>query len=82
VTIIVEHPDRFARFGAEHVGGALDAGHRRMVLVDGARVDDHLAGDMTELTTSPCARVYARRSGSLRAPRAVEVAKGGDGHDG
>ena len=27
-TIIAEHPDRFARFGAEHVGGALDAGHR------------------------------------------------------
>jgi predicted site-specific integrase-resolvase len=33
-TIIVEHRDRFARFGAEYVAAALDAEHRRMVIVD------------------------------------------------
>jgi len=33
-TIIVEHRDRFARFGAEYVAAALHAEHRRMVIVD------------------------------------------------
>ena len=33
-TIIVEHRDRFARFGAEHVAAALDAEHRHTVIVD------------------------------------------------
>jgi len=33
-TIIVEHRDRFASFGAEYIAAALDAEHRRMVVVD------------------------------------------------
>ena len=55
-TIIVEHRDRFARFGAE-------------VVVD-------LVGDMTELTTSLCARLSGRRSATHAAARAVDVAVG------
>jgi len=61
-TIIVEHRDRFARFGAEYLAGALGAGHRRMVTVDEAEVDDDLVRDMTGLMTSLCARLCARRS--------------------
>jgi predicted site-specific integrase-resolvase len=81
-TIIVEHRDRFARFGAEYVAGALDAGNRRMVIVDDGEVDDDLVRDMTELMTSLCARLYGRRSAAHRAAKAVEVATSGGGHDG
>jgi len=81
-TIIVEHRDRFARFGAEYVAGALDAEHRRMVVVDDAEVDDDLVRDMTEVMTSLCPRLYGRRSASHRAARAVQVATTGGGHDG
>ncbi|MHB1844449.1 MAG: IS607 family transposase [Deltaproteobacteria bacterium] len=72
-TIIVEHRDRFARFGAEYVAAALDAEHRRMVIVDDAEVDDDLVRDMTELMTSLCARLYGRRSAAHRAARAIEA---------
>ena len=68
-TIVVEHQDRFARFGAEHVAGALDAGNRRMVILDDAEVDDDLVQDMTELMTSLCARLYGRRSERTGRPR-------------
>jgi predicted site-specific integrase-resolvase len=81
-TIIVEHRGRFARFGAEYVAGALDAGHRRMVVVDDGEVDDDLVRDMTELMTSLCARLSGRRSASHRAARAVEVATTGGGRNG
>jgi predicted site-specific integrase-resolvase len=76
-TIVVEHRDRFARFGSEYVAAALAAEHRQMVVVDDAEVDDDLVRDMTELMTSLCARLYGRRSAAHRAARAVEVAVGG-----
>ena len=85
-TIVVEHRDRFARFGAEYVAAALDAEHRRMVVVDDAEVDDDLVRDMTELMTSLCARLYGRRSAAHRAARAIEAvtvdAGPGGGSDG
>ncbi len=80
-TIIAEHRDRFARFGAEYVAGALDAENRRMVVVDDAEVDDDLVRDMTEIMTSLCARLYGRRSVAHRAGKAVETAITGGGFD-
>src|SRR5437879_5173227 len=41
-TIVVEHRDRFARFGAEYVEAALTAQGRRLLVVDPAEVDDDL----------------------------------------
>lgn len=75
-TIIVEHRDRFARLGAEHMAAALAAEHRRMVVVDDTEVDDDLVRDMTELMTSLCSRLYGRRSAAHRAARAIDVAVG------
>jgi len=72
-TIIVEPRYRFARFGAECVATALDAGNRRLVVIDEAEVDDDLVRDMTERMTSLCARLYGRRSAAKRAPRAMEA---------
>ena len=73
-TIVVEHRDRFARFGAEYVEAALAAQGRRLLVVDPAEVDDDLVRDVTEILTSLCARLYGRRVAANRARRAVEAA--------
>jgi predicted site-specific integrase-resolvase len=71
-TIVVEHRDRFARFGAEYVEAVLSASGRRLLVVDPSEVDDDLVGDVTEILTSLCARLYGRRAAASRAARAVE----------
>ena len=72
-TILVEHRDRFARFGAEYVEAALAASGRRLLVVDPAEVDDDLVRDVTEILTWLCARLYGRRAAADRAARAVAV---------
>lgn len=42
--IVVEHRDRFVRFGSEHVAAALQAQGRRLLVADPAEVDDDLIG--------------------------------------
>jgi predicted site-specific integrase-resolvase len=71
--IIVEHRDRFARFGAEYVEAALAASGRRLLVVDPSEVDDDLVRDVTEILTSLCARLYGRSAAANRARRAVEA---------
>jgi predicted site-specific integrase-resolvase len=71
---VVEHRDRFARFGAEDVEASLAASGRRLLVVDPAEVDDDLVRDVTEILTSLCARLYGRRAAADRAARAVEAA--------
>ena len=75
-TIIVEHRDRFARFGSEYVAAAPAAERRHLVVVDDDEVDDDLVREMTEVLRSFCARLYGRRSAAYRAARAVDVAVG------
>jgi predicted site-specific integrase-resolvase len=70
-TVVVEHRDRFARFGAEYVEAALAAQGRRLLVVDPAEVHDDLVGDVTEILTSLCARLYGRRAAANRVSRAV-----------
>jgi predicted site-specific integrase-resolvase len=76
--IVVEHRDRFARFGAEYVEAALEAQGRRLLVADPSEVDDDLVRDVTEILTSLCARLYGQRAAGNRAARAVAVATGGD----
>jgi predicted site-specific integrase-resolvase len=73
-TVVVEHWDRFARFGAEYVEAAMSASGRRLLVVDQGEVDDDLVRDVTEVLTSLCARLYGRRAAANRASRAVAVA--------
>ena len=76
--IVVEHRDRFARFGAEYVEAALAASGRSLLVVDPAEVDDDLVRDVTEILTSLCARLYGRRAAANRAARAVAAATAQD----
>jgi putative resolvase len=74
-TIVVEHRDRLARFGVEHLEAALSAQGPRVVVVDEGEVDDDLVRDMTEVLTSFCARLYGRRGAANRAMKALNCAK-------
>ena len=76
--IVVEHRDRFARFGADYVEAALAASGRRLLVVDPAGVDEDLVRDVTEILTSLCARLYGRRAAVNRAARAVAAITAGD----
>ena len=76
--IVVEHRDRFCRFGSEYVQAALAAQGRGLVVVDAAEVDDDLVRDMTEILTSMCARRYGKRAAENRAQRALAAAAAED----
>lgn len=69
--IVVEHRDRFCRFGSEYVEAALAAQGRELMVVDSTEVDDDLVRDMTEILTSMCARLYGKRAAANRARRAI-----------
>ena len=75
-TIVVEHRDRLARFGVEHLESALTATGRRLVVLDPKETDNDLVQDMTEVLTLLCARLYGQRSAKRRAARAVAAATG------
>ena len=66
-TILVEHRDRFARFGSEYLEAALAASGRRLIVVDPSEMNDDLVQDMIAILTSFCARLYGRRSARNRA---------------
>ena len=74
-TIIVEHRDRFARFGSEYVAASLAANGRQLVVMDDTGVDDDLVRDMAEVLTSFCARLYGRRAAAHRAAKALAAAQ-------
>jgi predicted site-specific integrase-resolvase len=65
--LVVEHRDRFARFGSEYLEAALAASGRRLIVVDSAEMNDDLVQDMIAVLTSFCARLYGRRSARNRA---------------
>lgn len=73
-TIIVEHSDRLARFGVEHLRAALGASGRQIIILDEGEVSDDLVKDMFDILTSMCARLYGKRSAKNRAKRAMEAA--------
>lgn len=77
--IVVEHRDRFCRFGSEYVQAALAAQGRELVVVDSSEVDDDLVRDMTEILTSMCARLYGKRAAANKAKRAIAATADGPG---
>lgn len=74
--IVVEHRDRLARFGVEHLESALSATGRRLVVLNSEETTGDLVRDMIEGLTSMCARLYWQRAAKSRAARAVALATG------
>ncbi len=73
--VVVEHRDRLGRMNTELVEAALAAHGRRLVVLDQSEVTGDLVGDMIEVLTSFCARLYGRRSARNRALKAVGCAQ-------
>lgn len=73
--VVVEHRDRLGRMNTELVEAALSAHNRRLVVLDDCEVTDDLVGDMTEVLTWLCARLYGRRSARNRALKALGCAQ-------
>ena len=70
-TVIVEHRERLARFGVGMVEVMLQARGGSLIVIDDAEVPDDLVGDMTEILTCFCARLYGKGSAAKRAVEAV-----------
>jgi putative resolvase len=73
--VVVEHRDRLARFGVEHLEAALSAHGRKVIVTDRGETADDLVRDMIEVLTSMCARLYGRRGARNRAMRAVTATR-------
>lgn len=73
--LVVEHRDRLARFGVEHLEAALSANGRSVLVLETTEVNDDLVRDVTEVLTSMCARLYGRRSARKRADAAIKATK-------
>ncbi|WP_371784450.1 IS607 family transposase [Streptosporangium subroseum] len=76
-TVVVEHKDRLGRMNVELIEAALAAHGRRLVVLEDRDVEEDLVGDMVEVLTSFCARLYGRRSAAHRARKALEAAEHG-----
>ncbi|NTY58054.1 IS607 family transposase [Mycolicibacterium sphagni] len=76
--IVVEHRDRFCRFGSGYVEAALAAQGRELVVVDSAEVDADLVRDMAEILTSMCARLYGKCAAANRTNKAITAASDGE----
>lgn len=74
-TIVVEHRDRLARFGVEHLEAALSAQGRCILVVENEETTDDLVRDMIEVLTSMCARLYGARGARNRAEKALRCAQ-------
>ena len=71
--IVVEHRDRFLRFGTEQVEAALSAQGRKLMVVESSERKDDLVRDMIEVLTSFWARLYGRRSARQQAQKAMRA---------
>jgi putative resolvase len=73
--IVVEHPDQRARIGVDHLAAALPGQGRRMVIADPGEATDDLVGDIVDVLTGMCARLYGRRGARNWAVRAITATR-------
>jgi putative resolvase len=74
-TVVVEHRDRLGQMNTELVEAALEAGDRRLVVLDDG--SSEVVRDMVEVLTSFCARLYGHGSAKNRARKTLEAAEHG-----
>lgn len=63
----MEHEDRLAWFGVEHLRAALSATGRELVVLDPEETTDDLVGEMTDVLISLCVRLCRQRAAKNRA---------------
>jgi len=73
--VVVEHRDRLAYFGLEHLDAAVAAYGRCLVVTDPGETADDLAWDMIGVLTSMCSRLRGCRGARNKAVRVMTAAK-------
>jgi putative resolvase len=74
MVIVVEHRDRLARFGMEHLEAVLAVQSCRVVIDDPGETTDDLVRDMLEVLTASACAYTGRKGVRNRASRAVTTA--------
>lgn len=71
--IVVEHKDRFSRFGLNYIQKLLEMDGRRIEIVNEV-VDDRedLMQDFVSIITSFCARLYGQRRNHRRTEKLIK----------
>ena len=74
--IVVEHKDRFARFGANYIQKLLNMQGRRLEIVNEVSDDKvDLMEDFISIVTSFCARLYGQRRNRRRTEKLIKELK-------
>jgi len=70
--IVVEHKDRFSRFGLNYIQQLLEMDDRRIEIVNSVSDDrDDLMQDFVSIITSFCARLYGQRRNKRRTEQLI-----------
>ena len=75
LNLVVEHPDRLARFGVEYISAVLKSSGRDLIIINQTESSLDLVQDFVDVVTSMCARIYGKRSAKNKAARAIEAAQ-------
>ena len=76
ITVVVEYRDRLGRVNTELVDAAWSAHSRRLVVLNDGKADDNLVGDMDQVLTALCARLYGHRSARNKVSRHSDAPRG------
>jgi predicted site-specific integrase-resolvase len=80
--IVVEHKDRFSRFGTRYIQKLLEMQGRRLEIVNEVGDDnDDLMQDFVAIVTSFCARLYGRRNNKKRIEKLIIELQNDDSDD-
>ena len=71
--ILVEHTDRFARFGTNYISKLLEMQNRELEVINETNNDrDDLMQDFVSIITSFCARLYGQRRNKRRTEQLIK----------
>ena len=70
--IVVEHPDRLARFGTNYIQKLMEMQGRKIEVINASDNDrDDLMSDFVSIITSFCARLYGMRRNKRRTEKII-----------
>lgn len=77
--ILVEHTDRFARFGTNYIFKLMEMMGREVEVINATDSDrDDLMGDFVAIVTSFCARLYGQRRSKRKTEKLIKQLEGNE----
>jgi len=71
--VVVEHKDRFSRFGLNYINALLELDNREIIIVNGVENDqDDLMQDFVSIITSFTARLYGLRRSKRKTEKIIK----------